>query len=318
MSNENGLIVRQSADLVEFDDAKVELIRRTVAHGATNDELELYLHQARRMGLDPLAGQLVFSKFNTKDGPKVSFITSIDGYRLIADRTGRYGGSDEPVFDGEITSRELGAVSGGPRVPAKATVTVYKVIGQSFRPFSASAYWQEYYPGDKRGTMWRKMPHVMLGKVAEAAALRKAFPADLSGAYIREEMDQSEFPAVVSQVTSDVIEGELIEPEVPAHVALDSEEQIEMALRECASPTRFFEICCETIARFELHDEVRKAMKQIGYSAFPAGTKQADERVSMYETVAQFAGFLDAGLSVDDALALVDLSIFADAGDEEE
>ncbi|MCB1720001.1 MAG: hypothetical protein KDK05_33185, partial [Candidatus Competibacteraceae bacterium] len=73
-----------------------------------------------------------------------------------------------------------------------------------------------------------------------------------------------------------------------------------------------------TISRFELHDEVRKAMKQIGYSAFPAGTKQADERVSMYETVAQYAGFLDAGLGVDDALASLDLSIFTEGGDEEE
>ena len=187
--SDKALTTTSSGDLVTFDDDKVSLIKRTVAKGATDDELALFLHQSRRMGLDPLARQIHFQKYrNKRGGYDVSFITTIDGYRLIADRTGCYAGNDEPVYEGSQHVRAFGDTY---TVPSKATVTVWKLVAGQRVGFSASAYWDEYYPGDKGGSMWRKMPHVMLGKVAEAAALRKAFPADLSGAYTREEMDQA-------------------------------------------------------------------------------------------------------------------------------
>jgi phage recombination protein Bet len=163
-----------------FTDEQIALIKRTIAKEATDHELELFLYHAKRMGLDPLARQIYFQKYtNRKTGETtMTIIVAIDGYRLIADRTGLYAGNDDPVFDNED-------------IPKKATVSVYKVINGVRCAFTASARWDQYCPAHPKDYFWKKMPHLMLGKVAESLALRKAFPAELSGTYTEEEMQQA-------------------------------------------------------------------------------------------------------------------------------
>jgi len=185
-----------------FSKEKVELIKRTVAKGATDDELQIFMHQAKKTGLDPLAKQIYFQKYKTKEGPRMSIITGIDGYRLVAHRTGTYAGVDPTKFEGEKFEGEV-------NVPVVATVTVYKIVQGHRCPFTASARWDQYYPGGKLAFMWRKMPHLMLEKCAEALALRKAFPAELSGVYTAEEMHQADQPASGARHT---VQGEVIEP----------------------------------------------------------------------------------------------------------
>ena len=163
-------------ELLEWE-SKIDLIRRTVAAGASADELELFFHQARRAGLDPLAKQIYFVKRQGKGVVQVG----IDGLRLIADRTGQYAGSDDAEFVGNTPSG----------YPATARVTVYKLVQGHRCAFSATARWDEYYPGDSQGFQWKRMPHAMLAKCSEALALRKAFPADMSGLYVHEEMEQA-------------------------------------------------------------------------------------------------------------------------------
>ena len=160
---------------------KLDLIKKTVAKGATDLELELFLHACKRTGLDPLMKQIyAIKRKNHKTGQEdMSIQTGIDGYRLIADRTGHYAGSDEPQY--------MIAEDGWPDV---ASVTVYKMIGGQRCPFGASARWKEYC--QESSPMWKKMPFLMLGKCAEALALRKAFPAELSGVYTHEEMMQAD------------------------------------------------------------------------------------------------------------------------------
>ncbi len=155
--------------------AQVDLIKSQIAVGATNDELDLFLHVADKSGLDPLSKQIYFIK---RSG-KMTIQTAIDGFRSIADRTGQYISSEEPIFE------EIG------NNPVKATVTVGKVVQGVIGKFTASARWSEYYPGKSQGFMWDKMPHTMLGKCAEALALRKAFPSQLSGLYTGDEMAQA-------------------------------------------------------------------------------------------------------------------------------
>jgi len=154
---------------------QVDLIKSQIAVGATDDELKLFLHVADKSGLDPLSRQIYFIK---RSG-KMTIQTAIDGFRAIADRTGQYIGSSDPVFVDVSNS------------PVKATVTVNKVVSGVVGNFTATARWSEYYPGKQQGFMWDKMPHTMLGKCAEALALRKAFPAQLSGLYTGDEMAQA-------------------------------------------------------------------------------------------------------------------------------
>lgn len=168
----------------EMGNDKLELIKKTVAKGATDLELELFLHACKRTGLDPLMKQI----YCIKRGDKMAMQTGIDGYRLIADRTGKYAGSDEPAY--------VLADDGWPDV---ASITVTKMVDGVPCKFSASARWKEYC--QESSPMWKKMPFLMLGKCAEALALRKAFPAELSGVYTHEEMMQAdEEPVTKAQV----------------------------------------------------------------------------------------------------------------------
>ena len=77
-----------------LDEQKINLLRDTIANGAPPLEFDLFVAVCNRTGLDPFAKQIYF----IERGGKWSWQTSIDGYRLIADRTGNYAGSDDPVF----------------------------------------------------------------------------------------------------------------------------------------------------------------------------------------------------------------------------
>jgi phage recombination protein Bet len=176
-------------DVQYWTDEQIALIKSMFAKDMSNDELQLLLYTAKRCGLDPLARQI----YVVKRGGKLTIQTGIDGYRLIADRTGKLAGiSDyEYIQDAE-----------GQKYPSSARVTVKKLLpNDSIADFTATARWGEYNAG---GPMWAKMPYLMLGKCAEALALRKAFPADLSGVYTAEEMAQADSEpqreAVVAEV----------------------------------------------------------------------------------------------------------------------
>jgi len=193
----NKLTLKETA-LVLTEDQK-DLIKRTVADGCTDDELALFLYQCERSGLDPFSRQIHM----IKRGNKATIQTGSDGYRAIAERTGKYAGNDEYLYNGGQTEYEL--LAKGDRQPKVATACVKKIVSGVVCEFKASASWLEYCPKGKQDYMWNKMPYLMLGKCAEALALRKAFPNDLSGIYTDDEMSQADVQSIETKTKTNVV-----------------------------------------------------------------------------------------------------------------
>lgn len=166
--------------------------------------VEQFLHMARRSGLDPLARQVYCIGRLSHGQVTWSIQTSIDGFRVIAERSGQYAGqgpSEWLAKDGEWTQVWVKELHG--EYPLAARATVYR--HDFTQPLTAVATWDAYAQTKTNGeltSMWQRMGPLMLAKCAEALALRKAFPQDLSGLYTGDEMSQAEVPDAIAAPTS--------------------------------------------------------------------------------------------------------------------
>jgi phage recombination protein Bet len=182
--SDTALEVRKSdTALIEFNDDQIALIKRTVATGCTSDEFDLFMQVVNHTGLDPFAKQI----YAIKRGGKLTIQTAIDGYRLIAQRTGEYAGQVGPFWCGDDGKWVDVWLADTP--PAAARVGVYR---KGFaEPLWGVARFKGYY---QDSPLWKTMPDVMIAKCAESLALRKAFPQELSGVYTDAEMMQADRP----------------------------------------------------------------------------------------------------------------------------
>lgn len=171
---------------VEFTQDQVALIKRTICVGATDDELALFLQQCRRTALDPFAKQI----YGIKRKGKLTIQVGIDGFRLNAARSGLYDGQDGPFWCGPDGIWRDSWLAKGP--PAAAKVIAYRQgVARGFVGVARFDEYAQMYDG-ALSDMWGRMGANMIAKCAEALALRKAFPQELSGLYAPEEMDQDE------------------------------------------------------------------------------------------------------------------------------
>ncbi len=180
----------------EYIEKNLELIQNQ--NKLSNTDLQNFAIQCKRTGLDPITRQI----YAIPSGGKLNIMASIDGLRLIAERSGAYEGQTAPQWCGDDGIWKDVWLS--KETPKACKIGVYKT---KFRePLVAIALFDEY-AGKQNGKliyMWAKMPALMIAKVAEALALRKAFPNEMSGIYSTEEMEQATTNQEPSQASQNV------------------------------------------------------------------------------------------------------------------
>lgn len=224
---------------VSFTPPQIALIKKVCAPDCNQDEFDLFVEVAKSRGLNPFLKQIyafVYSK-DDRNKRKMSIVTAIDGYRIIAARCRDYRPSDTPT---DFVIDEAARCSENPAGIVKAVVQGYKYGPDGkWYPVVGEAFWDEYVPikedivggfewaetgqvwqdsgkpkmkkVPKAGAemmrvpdnLWAKMPHGQIAKCAEAQMLRKGWPEDFSGVYVQEEMDRAR---VEDRAASEIIE----------------------------------------------------------------------------------------------------------------
>ena len=211
--------IKESLPTSSYNPEQIELIKNNICKGATDDELKLFINQCARTGLDPFARQIYSISRREKRGDNWvdvrSIQVSIDGFRLIAERTGKYAGQSGPFWCGEDgVWKDVWLTKQSP-VAAKIGVLRNDFQEPCWGVARFDAYAQTYKEKNmnnfKLNTMWEKMGDTMIAKCAEALALRKAFPQELSGLYTSDEMAKANEEAEVIVQTAKLSKPDLIE-----------------------------------------------------------------------------------------------------------
>lgn len=228
-----------------FTPEQIELIKTGLCKGLSDDEFKVFLYTCQRTGLDPFAKQV----YAIKRGQQMTIQTGIDGYRLVAERTGRYCPGQKPTYEYDKSGKLLSATAYVKKLTKDGTWHIVE----------AEASFEEYVQAfnGKPAGLWVKMPRTMLAKCAEAIAIRKCFPAELSGVYTKEEMEQAD----VEVVNIETKEMPPLEPVKPVEYITEQEaDEMRNLILEC-DPLKQKSIC-EFLTKKCNGDDIIKLKKE--------------------------------------------------------
>ena len=167
-----------------FDSQAIEVIKETVAKGATNAQLFMFLELAARYGLDPFAKEI----WCVNMGGGMTIMASRDGYLKAAQRDPHYQGLKSFVVrEGDEFSIE----SASDEVVHKFGVKRGAILGAWAIALHANRLpvivWAEFNEYNKGNSVWKQYPSAMIQKVAEVMALKRQF--GINGLVSQEEID---------------------------------------------------------------------------------------------------------------------------------
>lgn len=176
-----------------------EVIRRNYLSKFSENEQELFLTICERTQLDPTLRQIYAIErqeniARNNEPPKwvtkMIIVTSIEGLRTIAERTGQYEGQTHPEWaNKDGVWKDLWLKEGNAPYAAQVGVRRKGFAEPLYGVARFESFVQMTGGKDPRPTrFWMKAPDVMLLKCAEANALRRAFPQQLAGLSIEEEV----------------------------------------------------------------------------------------------------------------------------------
>lgn len=166
-----------SSELAVLQPSDMDTLKQTLCRGASDADMQMFGQVCQRTGLDPFTRQIYWI-------PGKGAIISIDGQRVLSERSGKYEGMTAAEWcGGDGKWRDVWLDPRNP--PAACRVGVYRAGARE--PITAIATWQGYAQSSPQ---WQKNGPNMLAKCAESLARRKAFPQELSGLYTREEMGE--------------------------------------------------------------------------------------------------------------------------------
>ena len=172
---------------IEFGNSQIELIKNTVAKGATTDELNMFMYLAQQYNLDPFKKEIWFMKYNGT----TTMMTSRDGYLKYAQMNEDFEGlmsfvvREGDVFEVDASEYKVTHKFGAKRGPILGAWSRCDRKGK--KPFIAYVEFAEY---NKKTKIWENYPSAMIQKVAEVFVLKRAF--GINGLVTKEEIDGGE------------------------------------------------------------------------------------------------------------------------------